>query len=413
MRIYHLADLHFGKSIYGTSMLDDQRYWVKQFLSCCSDSKPDAVVIAGDVYDRASPSGDAVELLDYFLTELAEMDIPVFMIAGNHDSGQRLSFGRTMLSKQNIHIAGVVKKEIDHYTFDDPDGYGHVTIWMLPYTFPEQVSTLLEDNDIHSYDQAIRKLIGSQNIDHSQRNVIISHQTVTANGEKAQVGGSETMVGGIGQIDYTAYDQFDYVALGHIHSSYSVGRNEVRYAGTPLCYHMAETRQTQKGFVEAVLGAKGEPVNITIRTIKPLHEMRYMVGAKEVIYESLKNDPGQNQYVGITLTDQRITPESINYIRQLLDAHGSILMEFLSDYRYFNGNVTVAELEAVESKSLEDLFADLYSEQSDGTPPSDEEYELMRYVGELVRNQDPHLPLDITDVDKILKKVRKIGGAGE
>lgn len=411
MKIYHLADLHFGKSIYGTSMLDDQRFWAKQFLTCCSDDKPDAVVIAGDVYDRSAPSGDAVELLDYFLTELAEMDIPVFMIAGNHDSGQRLSFGKTMLSKQNVHIAGVVKKELDHYTFDDLDGYGPVTFWLLPYTFTEQVSNVLENEDIHSYEQAIRRIIEVQKIDPSHRNIIVSHQAVTANGEKVKTGGSETTVGGVGQIDYTAYDPFDYVALGHIHSSYSVGRDGVRYAGTPLCYHMAETRQGKKGFVEAVLGAKGEPVRVTVRPIEPLHEMRYMVGTKEEIYDSLRRDPGNNQYVGITLTDQRTTPESSYYLRQLLSDRGSLLMEFLSDYKAFSGNATSADWEATKTKSLEDLFADLYSEQSDGTPPSDAEYELLKYVGELVRNQDAHQPLNRRDVDKILEKAAKIGGA--
>ena len=112
MKIYHLADLHFGKSIYGLSMLDDQRYWTEQFLKLCKDNKPDAVMIAGDVYDRSAPSGDAVSLLDYMITELAEMDIPVLMIAGNHDSGQRLSFARSILNRQHIHIAGTVSKKM-------------------------------------------------------------------------------------------------------------------------------------------------------------------------------------------------------------------------------------------------------------------------------------------------------------
>ena len=192
MKIYHLADLHFGKSIYGLSMLDDQRYWADQFLHYCSENKPDAVVIAGDVYDRSAPSGDAVELLDYFLTKLAEMDIPVFIIAGNHDSGQRLSFGRSMLAKQKIHISGRVEKEIDHFTMDVPDGYGPVTFWMLPYTFPEQVSSVLKDEEIHTYDQAVRKLIEAQNIDLTQRNIILSHQNVTADGKEAERGGSES-----------------------------------------------------------------------------------------------------------------------------------------------------------------------------------------------------------------------------
>ena len=137
MKIFHLADLHFGKTIYGLSMLEDQRYWTDRFLDLCRDEKPDAVVIAGDVYDRASPSGDAVELLDHLLTQLAEEGIPVMMAAGNHDSGQRLAFGSTLLARQNIHIAGTISKEVSHVRMEDPDGHGPVTFWLLPYLYPE------------------------------------------------------------------------------------------------------------------------------------------------------------------------------------------------------------------------------------------------------------------------------------
>lgn len=413
MRIYHLADLHFGKSIYGLSMLEDQRYWADQFLKYCSDNRPDAILLAGDVYDRSAPSGDAVELLDYFLTELSEMNIPVFMIAGNHDSGQRLSFGKTILSKQNIHISGIVKKEIDHFTMHDPDGNGDVTFWLLPYTYPEQVSTVLEDEEIRTSNQALKKLIDAQDIDRSQRNVILSHQNVVCEGKEVERGGSETMVGGVGQIDYTVYDPFDYAALGHIHSSYPVGREEVRYAGTPLCYHMEETRQKDKGFIEVILNAKGTPVEVISRAIKPLHKMRHIVGTKDEIYGLLQNDKGKDEYIGIILTDQRITPEINNYLRQLLSKRGSILMELLSTYSSFAGNAASADRKAVETKSLEDLFADLYSAQSGGNPPTDDEYEMMQYIGELVRNQDSHQPFDQRNAEKILKKAKGIGGSQE
>ncbi|MBQ6367231.1 MAG: exonuclease SbcCD subunit D [Erysipelotrichaceae bacterium] len=413
MKIYHLADLHLGKSIYGISMIEDQKHWIKQFIAYCAKERPDAVLIAGDVYDRSSPGGDAVELLDFMLTKLAEMNIQTFLIAGNHDSGQRLSFGKTMLAKQNIHISGTAKKEMDHVTFDDPDGYGPLNIWMLPYTYPEQISLLLERDDLRTYDQALRELIAAQKIDTAQRNIILSHQNVTANGKEVERGGSESMVGGVGQIDYSAYDPFDYVALGHIHSGYSVGRPEVRYAGTPLCYHMTETRQKDKGFLKVTLAGKGEAVTIENVAITPLHKMRYLTGTKEEIYDLLQNDSGKNEYIGITITDQRVTPEISAYLRQLVTGRGSTLMELLSSYSSFAGNAVSAETEAVETKSLEDLFADLYREQRGDTPPTDHEYEMMKYVGELVRNQDAHLPLERKDVDKIVTMAKKIGGDGE
>ncbi len=408
MKFYHLSDLHFGKSIYGLSMLDDQRYWVEQFVNVCKENLPDAIVIAGDVYDRAAPSGDAVELLDGMLTQLAEMDIPVMLIAGNHDSGQRLSFGHSILAKQNIHIAGTVKKELEHVTLEDE--YGPVTFWLLPYTYPDQVIQILGDEDIHTYDQAVRRLLEEQPIDLTQRNVIVSHQNVTANGIETERGGSETMVGGVGQVDYTAYDAFEYAALGHIHRAYPVGRKEVRFAGTPLCYHMNETTQADKGYTEVVLHAKGTETEIRQAGIKPLHTMRYLKDTRDAIYALLNADAGRDEYIGITITDERITPEINNYLKQLLSARGSILMELLSTYSAFSGEAVSAEKEAVETKALEELFADLYAEQRGGIPPEDDEYALMQYAGELVRNVDTHEPLDPKMVTKMVERALKIGG---
>ena len=411
MKFYHLADLHFGKTIYGLSMLDDQKYWAEQFLKACREDRPDAVVIAGDVYDRAAPSGDAVELLDDMLTSLAEQNIPVMLISGNHDSGQRLSFGHSLLAKQNIHIAGTVKKELDHVTLEDE--YGPVTFWLLPYTYPDQIIQILGDEEIHTYDQAVRRLLSEQPIDTSHRNVIVSHQNVTANGMEMERGGSETMVGGIGQVDYTVYDAFEYAALGHIHRAYPVGRKEVRFAGTPLCYHMNETRHEKKGYTEVVLKAKGEEAGIRQVSISPCHPMRYLQDTREGIYARLAEDTGRNEYIGITVTDERITPEINSYLKQLLAGRGSILLELLSSYTAFTGESAAAEREAVETKALEDLFSDLYSDQSGGTPPRDDEYELMQYTGELVRNMDTHEPLDPKMINRIVEKALTIGGKAQ
>ncbi len=409
MKFYHLADLHFGKSIYGLSMLQDQQYWVEKFLSLCAAEKPDAVLIAGDVYDRSAPGADAVSLLDHFLTELAEMDIPVLMIAGNHDSGQRLSFGSTMLAKQNIHIAGTVRKELEHVTFADPDGFGPVTFWLMPYLFPEQVSQILEDDTIHSYESAVRRLLDLQDIDPLIRNVILSHQNVTAFGKEAERDGSESMIGGTGQVDYSAYDCFDYAALGHIHSSYPAGREEVRYAGTPLCYHFSETAQREKGPLEILLPEKGGKPSIRRIEIKPLHPMRLFTGAKEEIIESLKRNPPRESYVGITVTDERITPETSAYLRDFLSANGSVLLELVSSYRPFENAGVSENLQAADEKPLEDLFSDFYTEQNAGIPPADDEYSLMQYVGETVRNRDPYLPADPKEAERIIEFARKTG----
>ena len=410
MKLYHLADLHLGKTIYGTSMLEDQRDWIDKFLALCRKEQPDAVVAAGDIYDRSAPSGEAVVLLDHMLTELADQQIPVLLIAGNHDSGQRLSFGHSLFSKQNIHIAGTVRRELEHVVFQDPDGNGPVVIWMLPYVFPEQVSLLLEDDTIHTYEDAVRTLISLQDIDPAVRNVIISHQNVTADGKEAQRGGSETMVGGLGQIDYSVYALFDYVALGHIHSAYPVGRAQVRYAGTPLCYHFAETRQKDKGVTEVILPAKGENLQIRQIPIEPLHRMRLYEGTKEEVYAQLLKETGRNEYVGITLTDQRITPEISAYISGLLETRECLKMELVSSYSAFSGSASAADREKVQEMPLEDLFASFYEEMRGGTPPDEAEYELLQYIGELTCHADLSEPVSQKDLQRILDHAGKIGG---
>lgn len=410
MKLYHLADLHLGKTIYGLSMLEDQRDWIEKFLALCRKERPDAVAAAGDIYDRSAPSGEAVVLLDHLLTELADMQIPVFLIAGNHDSGQRLSFGHSIFSKQNIHIAGTVRRELEHVILEDPDGQGPVVIWMLPYVFPEQISMILEDDTIHTYDDAVRQLISLQNIDPAVRNVILSHQNVTADGKEVQRGGSETMVGGLGQIDHSVFDRFDYAALGHIHSAYPVGRAEVRYAGTPLCYHFAETRQKDKGVTEVTLPAKGEKIQIRQIPIEPLHRMRRYEGTKEEVYEQLLQETGRNEYVGITLTDQRITPEVSAYITDLLERRDCLKLELVSTFSAFSGCVSAAERDALREKPVEDLFASFYEEQRGGTVPDEAEYELMQYIGELVRNSDMAEPIGPDDLKKVLDRARMIGG---
>ena len=411
MKFFHLADLHFGKSVYGISMTaaGDQPYWAERFLRLCDEEKPDAVVIAGDVYDRSSPSAEAVRLLDGFLTALAQKNLPVMVIAGNHDSPQRLSFGSTLLAKQNVHIAGLVKEEVDHVTFADPDGCGPVTFWLLPYLFPEQVAVLLGDDTIHTYQDAVMKLLACQDIDPSVRNVIVSHQNVTAGGKETERGGSESMTGGVGQIDYSVYDAFDYAALGHIHSFCPVGRNAVRYAGTPMCYHLDETRRKDKGAVLVELGPKGTDVSVTMKVIEPLHRMRHLKGTREEVYALLEKDEGRNEYIGITLTDRRIDPETAAYLRRVLELRDSVLVELKSAYTASAETAVSADAASVRIRPLEDLFSDLYTEQKGGVPPADREYELLCCVGETVRHSDPHEPLRMSDVEKILAYAAKIG----
>ena len=320
MKFLHLADLHLGKSIHGVSLLEsgDQPVWVQRFLEMAQDICPSAVVIAGDVYDRGAPSGDAVALLDRMVTGLSELEIPVLVVPGNHDSGQRMSFAGRLLAKENIHIAGILTKKLTHVTLTDQDG--PVTFWLMPYIFPALAAQKLEDEEIRDYDTAVRRLLAEQDIDFSARNVLVAHQNVTANGWESARGGSESMVGGVGQVDYTAFDGFDYVALGHIHAAYPVGRETVRYAGSPLCYHFDETKQPAKGPILVELGAKGTKPVIETRVIHPLHPMRELKGTYAELRTAELRNAAKGEYIRVILTDRRPEPEIYESSKAFLKA---------------------------------------------------------------------------------------------
>ena len=371
MKFLHIADLHFGKSLHDCPLVEeDQPCWAKRFLELTEKVKPDAVLIAGDVYDRSSPSGEAVRLLDLFLTGLHERGIQVLMIAGNHDSGQKLSFAERLLEDQGVHIAGLVGKEIRHVTLEDE--FGPVTFWLLPYIFPALVSQVLEDESIRDYDTACRRLLAEQDIDFSQRNVLIAHQNV--------VSGSETMIGGVGAIDYTAFDGFTYVALGHIHAAQPVGKKTVRYSGSPLCYHFSETRQSLKGPVLVELGGAGEEPSIEICPIEPLHPMREIRGTYTQILEEEKKRDTRDEYLRIILTDRTRVPDAAEKLRAFFKGKGSRVLELVHE-----GTGPALKARAggdARRKSLPELFTDFYFDRSGEKLPGSAEKAIIDYAAE-------------------------------
>ena len=388
MRFLHLADLHLGKSIYGTSLIDngDQRVWAERFLDLARRLRPDAVVMAGDVYDRGLPPGKASQLLSDLVTELAGMDIRVLMTAGNHDSLQHLSFLSSLLARQNVYISGPLASpgELTHVTLEDE--HGPVTFWLLPYVYPAMAAQVLEDSEIRDYDTAVRRILAAQPVDFTQRNVLIAHQNVTANGQEAIRGGSESMVGGVGQVDYTAFDGFDYVALGHIHSAYAVGRDTVRYAGSPLAYHFNETRQPVKGPLLVTLAEKGGTPLIERQEIEPLHRMREIRGTYDEVRKDAEATRWEMEYLKIILTDTRITSGIADFLRDTARAHGSEVMELTSEYHLFEGDATLSGSGELREKPVEELFADFYTQRRQGVEPEKEDLDLMALVGEMTRS---------------------------
>ena len=401
MRFLHLSDLHLGKMIHGVSLLEngDQPYWIDRFLELTEELKPDAVLIAGDVYDRGSPAAAAVEQLSRLVEGLAARGICVLLTAGNHDSGQRLAFARDLLARQNVHIAGTVDRELIHVTLSD--AHGPVTFWLMPYVFPAAVAKVLEDDTIRDYDTAVRRLLAAQEIDSGVRNVLIAHQNVTAFGRESERGGSESTVGGVGQVDYSAFDAFDYVALGHIHAAGAVGREGVRFAGSPLCYHFDETRQPEKGPLLVEMAEKGAPLRIETLHIPPLHPMREMRGTYDELMSSEPDSTTRGEYLRLIVTDKPLTPEISSYFRGLAEARGSILMDQVSEFNRFTNIPDVPGRDAVREKSTEELFADFFRERSGGEEPGEDDLALLAEAGELLRNAPPD-PRQATVADPAL-----------
>lgn len=409
MKFIHLSDLHLGKTIYGVSMIDnkDQAVWIDRFLEMTDRIQPDAVVIAGDIFDRSSPSGEAVLLLDQLLTKLAGRGIPVLAAAGNHDSAERLSFARDLLVKSQIYIAGQLEKKLMSVTVPSKDGKEKLTFWLMPYVFPALVSSVLEDDTIRDYDSAVRKLLAAQEIDFSRKNILIAHQNVTAFGKETERGGSESMVGGVGQIDFSAFDGFTYVALGHIHSAYPVGRPEVRYAGTPLCYHFDEVRQGVKGPVVVEVAADGS-VMTRVEAIEPLHPMRRIEDTYDSVLKDLAEHPRQGEYLRIVLKDRKITPEISSYLRELCRKRESVLMELLSEYSEFSSPGGSVTREDTEEKSVEELFVQFYKQRMSDAEPDERELEILREAGSSIPEgrREP----DEEAVEKLLEFVIKQEG---
>lgn len=399
MKFIHIADLHFGKSIHGVSLIDnhDQSYWAEQFIELVKNEKPDAVLIAGDVYDRSAPSADAVELLDTFLTKIAEQNVPVLIISGNHDSGKKLSFASKLLEAKQVYISGSISNgNIKCVKFDDE--YGTVNFWLMPYIFPALVADALDDNSIKDYDTAVRKLLENQNINFDERNVLVAHQNVMANGIPAERGGSETMVGGVGEINYTAFDGFDYVALGHIHSAQPMGRQTVRYAGSPLCYHFSELKKPNKGPVIVELSEKNSDPKIEPKLIEPLHPMREIKGCLADIIKNETESENKNEYVKVVLTDEMIPENAQPQLKAIFDSKSSILME-LSRERRNTYTETLDSSSEVENRTIDEMFCEFYNSKTDSLP-DEKQMEIISFIVEQI-NRNSEKSID-EDVEKIV-----------
>lgn len=357
MKFFHLADLHLGKVVHGFSMLADQRYVLEQVLAAAQRERPAAILLAGDLYDRRVPSGGAVALLNWFLTQLAEKRIPCLAIAGNHDSGVRIGFASKILERQGLYLAGSATAELTHVRFTEEDVTAEV--WLLPFLRLAEGAALVPDAHIQSYDDAVRALLAEQTLDPNVCNLLVAHQFVTGAGAAPERSESEVVtVGGVDNVDCAAFAAFDYVALGHLHGPQPVG-DRCRYAGSPLPYSFSEARQEKS--VTVITVEKNHTCSLATLPLTPLHPMRELRGPLE---ELLKPDivaaGNPEDYLRVTLTDER---EPENAAGRLRAAYPNLMrLEF--DNRRTRQSELQLEEEWEEELPMEALFAAFFEKQN-------------------------------------------------
>ena len=355
MKLIHLSDLHLGKRVSEFSMLEDQRYILEEILRIIDGERPDAVLIAGDIYDKPVPPAEAVGLFDDFLVRLARRETQVFIISGNHDSPERIAFGARLMDRSGIHLSPVYDGHVEPVALEDE--HGTVNIYMLPFLKPAHVRRFFPEEEIDSYTDALRTAVRAMEIDPAARNVLVTHQFVTG---AARCDSEDISVGGTDNVDVTAFDGFDYVALGHIHNPQQVVRETVRYCGTPLKYSFSEAGH-EKSVTVAELGEKGD---ISIRTapLIPLRDMKELRGSYEDLTRRsfYENTTWREDYTHITLTDEEDIPDAVGKLRVIYRN----LMKLDYDNRRTRSGGEIFGSGQVEKESPLELFSELYEKQN-------------------------------------------------
>lgn len=355
MKFIHLSDLHLGKRLHEVNLLEDQAYILQEILTIVEQEAPQAVVIAGDIYDKSVPSGEAVQLFDLFLNGLAERGTVVFVLSGNHDSPERIAFGSKLMRTGGVYLSPVYQGTVLPVTLEDE--FGPVNFYLLPFVKPAQVRRFFPDRPMDSYTDAMEAAIAQMQLNRSQRNVLVCHQFVTG----AQRCDSEDLsVGGLDNVDVSVFREFDYVALGHIHRPQWVGKESIRYCGTPLKYSFSEAGHP-KSVTVVELGEKETAAVIRTIPLTPKHDLRELKGSYlEVTAKSNYENTDTRDYLHITLTDEEDVPDALAKLRVIYPN----LLKLDYDNRRTRTQNQIMGAEEVEQKSPLELFAQFYQLQN-------------------------------------------------
>ncbi len=369
MTFLHVSDLHVGKKLINYSLIEDQRHILRQIVQMAEDV--DAVLVAGDLYDRAQPSAEAIEVVGSFLCALAELGKPVFIVSGNHDSPEQVAYCRNILAGADIYVSPALSAAPQPAVLRDE--FGDLDVYMLPFVRPLQVRRAFPDraSEIKSYADALRVTLEEMHVDSSRRNVLVAHQFVVG-GEMALCDSEEHMVGGVDAVPAELLRDFDYVALGHLHTPQRVGSERVRYAGSPLKYSLSEERQ-RKAALKVCLKGKGAVPEVEKLEYHPLRELRSLRGTLEELTASPKVSM---DYVFVALTDE-FPP---------LDPMGALMQNYPNLVKLRRENSRMGEekqivvAQQVESSDPLEHFLRFYRAQNNDQEPVPEQLEILRQV---------------------------------
>ncbi len=324
MKIFHIADLHIGKQLNYYNLKENQEDILNQMIDRMEEYRPDVLLIAGDIFDKSMPSGEAYSLFDNFLNRAAALcpSIPIVIIAGNHDSPERLNYASSFMEKHQIYISVMPPQRTDEYLKKVvlEDDYGLVNIYLLPFTQPGYVRPLFPDRDIPDYETAVRAVLERENIDVSQRNVLVSHQFYQSSGWETSTCDSEQVllsIGGLDRIDISVLKDFDYVALGHLHGPQKIKEEWIRYAGSLLKYSVSEERH-HKSITMVTLGEKGEKTEIRQIPLNPRQDVRTERGTLKEILERA-TETNRHDFISVTLTDENEPYRMKEMLREVYD----------------------------------------------------------------------------------------------
>lgn len=355
MKLMHLADLHIGKRVNEFSMLEDQQYILTEIINSIDEIKPDVVILAGDIYDKAVPSAEAVELFDDFLVRLSERERKVFVISGNHDSAERIAFGGRLMDKSGIYMSPVYHGDIQPISLED--AFGAVNFYMLPYVKPAHVRRFFPEHEIVTYTEALQAAIDQMNIDTNQRNVLITHQFVTG---AMRTESEEISVGGTDNVDARVFAGFDYVALGHLHRAQKCGSDYIRYSGTPLKYSFSEAKDV-KSITIVDLKEKGE-IDLSFVPLIPKRDLVEIKGTyQELTLKSFyEGTTYREDYMHITLTDEEDIPDVLTKLRVIYKN----IMKLDYDNLRTRHSVEISGAADVAVKTPLEHFSEFYEQQN-------------------------------------------------